>query len=222
MATAVLPEVKRSGGIYEKPLPVYNVPIMITTNARRESLTGGHVKGAMVRAHLKYVGDRIGEPFVARTIAALPPAVASEVDGALSSSWCSFESLVVLDRTIAQVCNRDERALMRELGRYSAQINLSTVYRAFRRDDIHDFFRRGAALHRQFQDFGTTEYEQVQPTRGRIVVRNAACYSPVYCASEAGYLEEVIAIHGGKEATIFESTCLCANDPLCTFELHWH
>lgn len=195
---------------------------MITSNIRRESLAGGHVKGAMVRAHLQYVRDHHGEPFAARTHAALPAGVAAEIDAALASSWCSFESLVTLDRTIAKVCGRDERALMRELGRYSAQINLTTVYRAFRRDDIHEFFRRGAALHRQFQDFGTTEYEQLAPTRGRISVRNAVCYSPAYCASEAGYLEEVIAIHGGKDASIMESTCLCANDELCTFELHWH
>jgi predicted hydrocarbon binding protein len=204
------------------PFVVYNERIMITSNARRESLAGGHVKGSMVRAHLKFVRDRFGDPVAASTVAALPPAVAAEIDGALASSWCTFESLVSLDRAIARACGREENALMRELGRYSAQINLSTVYRAFRRDDIHDFFRRGAALHRQFQDFGTTEYEQVSATRGRIRVRDASCYSPAYCASESGYLEEVIAIHGGKDATIVESTCQCANDAICTFELQWH
>ena len=204
------------------PPVVYNYRIMITSNALRESLAGGHVKGSMVRAHLKFVRDRYGDPVAASTVAALPPAVAAEIDAALASSWCRFESLVSLDRAIARVCRREEHALMRELGHYSAQINLSTVYRAFRRHDIHEFFRRGAALHRQFQDFGTTEYEQVSPRRGRIRVRDATCYSPVYCASETGYLEEVIAIHGGKEVTILESACQCANDEICTFELHWH
>ena len=201
---------------------VYNHRIMIGSNVRREALAGGHVKGSMVRAHLKFVRDRYGDAAVASTVAALPPEVTAEVDGVLASSWCTFESLIKLDRAIARVCGREEHALMRELGHYSAQINLSTVYRAFRRDDIHDFFRRGAALHRQFQDFGTTEYEQVSPTRGRIRVRDATCYSPAYCASETGYLEEVIAIHGGKDVTIMESSCQCANDEICTFELHWH
>lgn len=204
------------------PFVVYNHPIMMSTSARRESLAGGHVKGSMVRAHLKFVRDRYGDAAVASTVAALPPEVGVEVDGALASSWCTFAGLVILDRAIAQVTGRDEHALMKELGHYSAQINLSTVYRAFRRDDIHEFFRRGAALHRQFQDFGTTEYEQVSATRGRIRVRGATCYSPVYCASEAGYLEEVITIHGGKDVSIMESTCQCANDEICTFELFWH
>lgn len=194
---------------------------MPISNAHREALAGGHVKGSMVRAHLQFVRDRFGEPVLERTMAALPPLVAREIHDALSSTWCSFENLVELDRTIARVVGKDERSLMRELGHHSAQINLSTVYRAFRREDIHDFFRRSAALHKQFQDFGVCEYEQVGPTQGRIRIREAACFSPAYCSSEVGYLEEVIVMHGGKEPHIAESSCQCTNDAICTFELHW-
>jgi predicted hydrocarbon binding protein len=188
---------------------------------RRESLAAGRVKGAMVKAHLQFVRDRLGESVLQRTIAALPPKVAAEVDGILVSTWCSFESLVVLDLTIAQIAGRDPRELMRELGRYSAQINLTTLYRAFNRDDIHEFFRHSATLHRQFQDFGVCAYEQLGETSGRITIRNAACFSPTYCSSEAGYLEQVIATHGGTASSVSESTCQCANDDHCTFELRW-
>ncbi len=191
------------------------------SNVRQESLVGGRVKGAMVRAHLQFVRDRFGEPAVARTLAALPPAVAAEVNGILPSTWCTFESLVVLDRAIARVAERDARELMRELGRYSAQINLSTVYRAFHREDIHEFFRHSATLHRQFQDFGTCVYEQVGPTHARISIRDAACFSPAYCGSEIGYLEQVIATHGGTSGNITESACQCLGDDRCTFEMRW-
>ena len=192
------------------------------SNVRREALAGGKVKGAMVRAHLQFVRDRLGEPTLERTMKALPPAVAAEVHGILATTWCSFESLIVLDRTIAHVAGRDERDLMRELGRYSAQINLSTIYRAFHRDDIHDFFRNSAMLHRKFQDFGDCVYEQVAKTHGRISIRNAASYSPTYCSSEAGYLEQVIETHGGTGVVITESACQSGGDDRCTFELRWH
>ena len=192
------------------------------SNVRREALAGGKVKGAMVRAHLQFVRDRLGEAALDRTLKALPPAVAAEVQGILATTWCTFESLIVLDRTIAHVAGRDERDLMRELGRYSAQINLSTIYRAFHRDDIHDFFRNSAMLHRKFQDFGDCEYEQVAKTHGRISIRNAASYSPTYCSSEAGYLEQVIETHGGSAVVITESACQGAGDDRCTFELRWH
>ena len=203
-------------------VPELNFTAMMITNARRESLAGGRVKGAMVRAHLQFVRDRLGEPALAQTLKALPPAVAHEIQGLLASTWCTFESLVALDRSIARVAGRDEQELMRELGRYSAQVNLSTIYRAFHRDDIHEFFRNSATLHRQFQDFGDCEYAHVGATHCRISVRNAVCYSPAYCASEAGYLEQVIAAHGGTAASVTESACQCAGDDRCTFELRWH
>jgi len=196
--------------------------LMMTTSLRRESLTGGRVKGVMVRAHLQFVRDRLGEPALALTMKSLPAAAAAEIQGILPATWCTFESLIALDRAIAGVAKRDERELMRELGRYSAQINLSTIYRAFHRDDIHEFFRHSATLHRQFQDFGNCEYERVAEHQGRISVRGATCYSPAYCASEAGYLEQVIATHGGTEASVSESACQCNGGDRCTFELRWH
>lgn len=192
------------------------------TNVRRESLAGGKVKGAMVRAHLQFVRDRLGEAAMTRTLEAIPTAVAAEVQGVLTGTWCAFESLILLDRAIARVASRDERELMRELGRYSAQINLSGVYRAFHRDDIHEFFRYSATLHRQFQDFGNCHYEHLGEGHGKITVSDAACYSPAYCSSEVGYLEQVIETHGGTSASVFESACQCANDDRCTFELRWH
>ncbi len=183
---------------------------------------GGRVKGSMVRAHLQFVRDRLGEPVLAQTLKALPAAVAAEIQGSLASTWCAFESLIMFDRAIADVAGRDEREMMRELGRHSAQINLSTVYRAFHRDDLHDFFRNSATLHRQFQDFGDCAYERLGDQQCRITIRNSTCFSPAYCASEAGYLEQVIATHGGKSASVTESTCQCAGDDRCTFELRWH
>ena len=195
--------------------------MMTMAKLRNESLAGGRVKGAMVRAHLQYVREELGDPALAQTIGALPPVVAAEVQGILASTWCSFESLIVLDRTIARIAGRDEREMTRELGKYSARVNLSTIYRAFHRDDIHEFFRHSAALHRQFQDFGSCQYEHVDATHGRITVRDAVCFSPAYCSGETGYLEQVIATHGGRASNVTESACQCAGDDRCTFELRW-
>ena len=191
------------------------------SNRLHESLAGGRVKGAMVRAHLQFAHDRLGDEGVARMLKTLPAAVATEVQSALASTWCAFESLVALDRAIAKATGLEERDLMRELGRYSARINLSTVYRAFHRDDLHEFFRNAAMLHRQFQDFGDAVYENLGAGHARISVRNAVCFSPAYCLSEAGYLEQVIATHGGTAVSVTESTCQCASDDRCTFEMRW-
>ena len=40
----------------------------VMSNVRREALAGGRVKGAMVRAHLQFVKDRLGTHAVAQTL----------------------------------------------------------------------------------------------------------------------------------------------------------
>ena len=191
------------------------------TNPTREALAGGRVKGAMVRAHLQFVRDRIGEAALERTLASIPETVAAEVNGILVSSWCKFESLVVLDRTIARVSGREPHVVMRELGRYSADLNLSGAYRMFRSADLHEFFRRSVLLHRQFQDFGTVSYEPAGDTAGSMIHSNYPCFSPVYCHSAIGYYEQAIVVHGAKANLVIESSCQCAGDASCTFELEW-
>jgi predicted hydrocarbon binding protein len=37
-----------------------------------------------------------------------------------------------------------------------------------------------------------------------------------------GYLEQVIATHGGTAASVTETACQCTGDDRCTFELRWH
>jgi uncharacterized protein (TIGR02265 family) len=189
--------------------------------AVREALSNGHVKGSMLRAHLQWLRETHGEAAETRVLAALPEEIAREVRSALAPTWCPFETLIRVDREIASVTGREEGELMRELGRYSAQLNLSTIYRAFRRHDIHDFFLRSATLDRQFQDFSSTRYEQTGPTAATVRIVNASCYSPTYCASAIGYFEQVIALHGGEVAKVAETTCRCAGDEACTFELRW-
>jgi hypothetical protein len=187
----------------------------------RESLAPGRVKGSMIRAHLEWLREHHPPATQTEVLARLPQEVALEATTALATTWCSFESLIRLDREIARVTDRDEAELMRELGRHSARVNLGTVYRAFRRDDIHEFFRRSAALHRQFQDFCSSEYVSSGATGGVVSLAGATCFSPVYCASAVGYYEEVIRIHGGAAANVTETSCQCAGDEACAYALRW-
>lgn len=185
----------------------------------REQLKGGRVKGGMVRSHLEWVRRTMRQGSLDEVLQRLPPAVAAEVSTVLPASWTSFESLILLDRAIAAVSGA--AGTMRELGRFSAQQNLSTTYRAFRRADIPDFFRRSAALHDQFQDFGREEYVAVGERAGRIIHRDYSCFSPDYCESAAGYYEEVMKMHGGERPVVEHPQCVARGAPECVFELRW-
>ena len=195
---------------------------MTTLTELRESISGGRVKGLLVRAHQEWVRDHLGDTALARVYRELPRRVAADLSDTLSTTWCSFGDVVLFDRAIAQVCGWDEQELMRELGRHSARVHLSTVYRAFQLDDVHLFFRRTVALHTQFQDFGVSAYQRLGSTEGRIVILNTPFYSPTHCAGAVGFYEEVIAIHGAAAPIVVtETTCRCAGDDRCTFALRW-
>ncbi|MGZ8796999.1 MAG: hypothetical protein ACXW2F_06610 [Thermoanaerobaculia bacterium] len=184
----------------------------------REVVSGGRVKGGVIRAHLDWLRRNHGDKAVTNLVSSLPQHLLSEISSALPSSWCSFESVVTVDRAMAQQFGN---SILKDLGRFSAKINLETTYRLYKRDDIHEFFRRSAGLHSQFQDFGTVEYERSNDHGGRMIHSGYACFSPTYCSSAIGYYEEALRIHGGRNVIVTESTCQCAGDATCTFVMRW-
>lgn len=183
-----------------------------------EVINGGRIKGGMIRAHLDWIRKKQGEEGVQRILKTLDRTAAQEISNALATTWVSFASLIALDKAISAEFGSDA---VRDLGHFSARQNLATTYRIYKRDDIHDFFRHSAALHSQFQDFGSAKYEQAGPHSGRMIHSGYPSYSPLYCASAIGYYQEAIAIHGGKSPSVTESSCHCAGDKACIFELSW-
>ena len=186
-----------------------------------EVLTGGHVKGGIIRSHLQWVRDYHGDAAAERVVAALPEEARAEVGSAVASAWCKFSTVVALDRAIEAMFSRGAGLFLRELGRYSAHLNLTGAYRLFKSNELHEFFRRSVLLHRQFQDFGRVTYEQRCETSGVMIHSHYPCFSLVYCHSAIGYYEQAIVLHGAKPHLVIETTCQCAGDDACTFEMEW-
>jgi hypothetical protein len=186
--------------------------------ALHEQLEGGRVKGGIPRAHLDWVRQKSGDAGIEDVLGRLPKNVADEMRHVLATTWCAFASVILLDRAIAEVYGAQA---IRELGRWSAQQNLSTTYRVFKRADIHDFFERSAVLHSQFQDFGVEVYERVGEGAGRITHRDYSTFSPTFCDSACGYYEEAMKMHGASRAIVDHTACLGRGAKECVFELRW-
>lgn len=186
-----------------------------------EKLSGGRIKGGMLKAHLEWVRQYHGDEGVKRVINELPPQLHSSVAQILPTAWIPFETIILVDKAIERIFSRRSESFLKELGMFSAHLNLSTTYRLYRSDSIHDFFRRSALLHSQFQDFGTALYEKTGETAGTMTHRDYTCFSPLYCASALGYYEQAVVEHGARSAHVAETTCQCRGDATCTFELQW-
>lgn len=188
----------------------------------KEVLEPGRVKGGMIRSHLSWIDEHRTAEEKKALLARLSPDEAHALTGPiLATAWVPFSWLIALDRAIIEEFGRGNPDLLADLGRYSARINLSTTYRAFTKDDIHEFFNRSAVLHSQFQDFGSAAYEKVNDTHGRMIHRGYTVLSPVFCSSAIGYYEGAVAAHGGKNAVVRELECQCYGEPTCTFDISW-
>lgn len=188
----------------------------------REYLAGGRVKGGILRAHLTWAREWATFEQWKALDASLPVEVRSGLSSViLATTWYPFSWLVEVNRCIVEVLGEGDRSILRQAGRYSANANLQTVFRAFDRDDPHKFFRFSALLHTQFQDFGSATYEQLGPAQGRMHHRHYRCFSPYHCESAAGYYEECARMHGVENVSVEEITCQCMDEPTCTFEIRW-
>lgn len=192
-------------------------------SAEREVLEGGRLKGGVFRSHIRWIQDHHGEAGVKRVFESLSDEVSSALSSViLATSWYPFAWLIELDKAIGKIwAPRREKELIRDLGRYSATINLTTTYKAFSRDTNHEFFQNSAILHKQFQDFGDVTYEQTGDDSGKMIHRGYPCFSPIFCASALGYYEACLHSHGAVIVNVTEPLCQCRGDDSCTFELSW-
>jgi hypothetical protein len=188
----------------------------------REVLGGGKLKGGIFRSHMQWVRDHRSAGDLQRLLASLSPELQKAMSGAvLATVWYPFAWLLELDRAIVNLFGGGNNSVMRDLGRYSASINLSTTYKMLDRKLNHEFFRNSAILHSQFQDFGKVLYEQSGESGGRMIHTSYPSFSPTFCMSALGYYEGCIESHGGTSARVTEQECQCYGDPSCTFVMTW-
>lgn len=138
------------------------------------------------------------------------------------SDWVSFADTVAVAHAIARIAGGDANAIYYALGCQSAALNLAGAYRSFTPDEPHRFFDTMAFLHGSFQNFGRSSYEKLDARRGRIRLEGYFEYSPMYCESGRGYYEEALRMmRAPGPIQAVETTCQCAGDAACVYELTW-
>ena len=188
----------------------------------RELLAGGMVKGGMMAAHISFATENRSADTAMRFWNALPFQMREELGGMiLPVSWYPFADLITVDRAIVKTYGGGDVLVLREAGAHSARLNLTGVYKVYRRDSIHEFLANGARLHSKFQDFGQAKYVKNGPHAGEMIFSAYRSYSPLYCESAIGFYRESLEIHGAHNVVVEESTCQCRGDASCTFSLRW-
>jgi predicted hydrocarbon binding protein len=191
---------------------------------RSEKLgTKAKVSATILQAHLSWAEEKWGQAAAARLGPVLDDEARSLVGRSLApTEQILFRDLVRVARGIAAVDGGDQETVYYELGRHSARLNLGGAYKSFVPETPHRFFEQMNFLHRTFQDFGQSTYEKVGARSGRIRLEEYAEYSPMFCISGRGYYEEALRMMKAPgPISVTETTCQCAGDAHCMFELSW-
>lgn len=180
------------------------------------------VKATMLQAHLEWGMERAPD-LHARLQPLVPAECLAHVERALlATDWIPFRCLVAIDRGIATAVGGGSEHVYRELGRHSATLNLGGVYKSFVVEEPHRFFEQASLLHGRFQNFGRAAYERTGERSGRLRFEGYEEWSPVYCSSALGYFTEALRLMNvPSPPTGAETSCQCAGDPACLFELSW-
>jgi len=101
----------------------------------REVLVGPNpdvakVKGVMFGGRKQFLLDTVGEEGFNAIIAKLTPRTAGYARTPLASSWCEFESLIELDRTIYDTLKGKHPNVLALIGAASAELGIGRVYKS--------------------------------------------------------------------------------------------
>lgn len=186
--------------------------------------SGTLVKGASIRARLKFVEQEYGPDQFGQIIASLSEQDQSTIGiGVLPSTWYPLELNGRLDEAVAQVLDPDDPLrIFRLLGKASAEKNLQSFHRIFLRGQgPHDILKSFPSVRRTYYSDGSATYTMENEKSGTLCVTGASSHTRSDCVSTAAYFERAIELMGGRSARAELKRCRDFGDASCEFHCQW-
>jgi uncharacterized protein (TIGR02265 family) len=183
--------------------------------------SSANVKGSIVRSRLEVLRNR---GIFDEVMTLLPQSDRTVWEGMiLAGSWYSFEMSQRLDQATAKVLGRgDTRKAYLEMGRASADANLTGVHKAYvRAGNPHHLLRCAPQIYAQYYDKGHRTYEQLSPTSGVLRTFDAESVTANDCLTVVGWYERAIEMCGGIEVRVKETLCRARGDAHCEYHCAW-
>jgi uncharacterized protein (TIGR02265 family) len=183
------------------------------------------IKGSLLLARMKFVKGR-GSQAAELVLGRLPREDQVVLRGSLlPSSWYPTGLLLRLETTAADVlAGGDRRSLFAEMGRFTAGTNLRPggMQRPYLRErEPHFLLSNVPRMYTSQHSVGRREYQRLGPTAALIRSLEEEPFSPDDCCTTAGWLEQAIALSGGRDPRVAETQCRAGGAPHCEFHCEW-
>ncbi len=141
----------------------------------------------------------------------------------LASTWYPFEALVDLIRTADRVLGKGDLAMAKDMGRFAATANLSTVFRFLvRLSTPRMILRKGASLWHLHHDTGRAVALEDGPNRAIYEIHEFGAPDRALCVSLEGWIERCLEMTGAKHPIVREEECATRSGTVCRFRGGWH
>lgn len=183
----------------------------------------GNVKGSALASRVLWVELGHGASGVDRLVAQSSQELRAAIEGRIDKAkWYPFDQFVELNLTIDRLFGRGDNSLIRPLGRFGADANLTTIYRLFFKvGSVHWILGRGVRLWSAHYDSGYCEIATRGPRSAVIRIRDFDTPHVAHCLSVQGWIERSVELSGGRRPICEESLCRTRGDAMCQFDGGW-
>ena len=182
-----------------------------------------NVKGSAISSRTLWVSLNHGDPGIAKVREALKPETRSILEGVvIKSRWFPFEAFVDLNEAIDRVFGTGDLAIVRQLGRFGADANLTTVYRLFYMvGTVKWILDRAARLWDLHYDSGKLLVVRHPGNEVELRIVKFATPHRAHCLSVCGWAERSVELSGGKDVKLVETACRAKGDDECCIHGSW-
>lgn len=182
------------------------------------------VKGSALRASVAFLKERLSEGQWRDMLAKLSEADRQVIgETVLQSSWYDVSLLYrLMDAARPMVSVPPGRTLAWEMGRYSAEYGLKTIYRIFFKvADPHFIIRKASQVFSNYYDCGAMENVATDPNAAHLRLTGFDQPSSDFCDRVQGWMERTLELSGAKMVSMSHPKCMARGDACCDYQGRW-
>ncbi len=182
-----------------------------------------NVKGSALASRLLWLRLNHGEAGIGRLAAVASPGLRVVIgQGVVRAAWYPSALFVELNQRLDELFGKGDLALVRELGRYGADANLTTIYRLFYKvGTVQWILGRASRLWGLHYDSGKMVIKRAGDDAIEMEIAGYAEPHRAHCLSVIGWIERSVELSGGTEVQTEEHACRAIGDPRCRWKLSW-
>jgi hypothetical protein len=154
--------------------------------------------------------------------ASLTPDARTAFDEALAIGWYDAPAFVEVLHALGPALGKPGAEVMRELGYFSVERDMTTVHRVFFRLANPAFvLEKPTQYWSRFHDRGEWRVERLGPSQVRADLVGCGIVDTLFCENVLAYIARMFELVGAKDARWEHPACRARGGETCTFTGEW-